>query len=100
MLLSMSKIYVSIQSRGTVALPADVRKRHGLDEAGAQVEVIERADGVIELHPQRPVPSINFLRLSPEDSVQLGEALIREPRAHRRLAKAGRAQHDTVTSPP
>lgn len=44
--------YLSLQGRGTLALPADVRRRHGLDEPGAQVEIIEREDGVIELRPQ------------------------------------------------
>ena len=28
-----------------------MRHRHRLDEPGAQVEIVERADGVIELHP-------------------------------------------------
>jgi bifunctional DNA-binding transcriptional regulator/antitoxin component of YhaV-PrlF toxin-antitoxin module len=41
-------------SRGSITLPADVRHRHHLDEPGAQVEVIERDDGVIELHPLLP----------------------------------------------
>lgn len=49
--------YVSLQSRGTIALPAELRQRHRLDEPGAQVRVIEREDGVIELHPQVPVPA-------------------------------------------
>lgn len=52
-----SKIFLQIQSRGTVAIPPDVRKRHRLDEPGAQVELIERADGVIELHPHLPRPT-------------------------------------------
>jgi hypothetical protein len=38
-------------------LPADLRKRHHLDDPGAQVRVVERADGVIELHPLAPVPA-------------------------------------------
>ncbi len=49
--------FVAIQARGNVALPADVRRRAGLDEPGAQVEVRERADGVIELIPQRAIPA-------------------------------------------
>ena len=53
----MPPIYVTLQGRGTLALPADVRRRHHLDEPGAQVEVIERDDGVIELHPHLPVPA-------------------------------------------
>ncbi len=54
----MSREYhVALQSRGTLALPAEVRKRHHLDEPGAQVRVVERDDGVIELHPLAAVPA-------------------------------------------
>jgi bifunctional DNA-binding transcriptional regulator/antitoxin component of YhaV-PrlF toxin-antitoxin module len=53
----MESTYVTVQTRGTLALPADLRRRHQLDEPGAQVEVIEREDGVIELHPHVPVPA-------------------------------------------
>jgi bifunctional DNA-binding transcriptional regulator/antitoxin component of YhaV-PrlF toxin-antitoxin module len=53
----VASTYVTLQGRGTLALPADVRRRHRLDEPGAQVEVVERADGVIELHPHVPVPA-------------------------------------------
>lgn len=41
-------------SRGSITRPADVRRRYHLDEPGAQVEVIGRSDGVIELHPVLP----------------------------------------------
>jgi len=53
----MASTFVTVQSRGTLALPADVRRRHHLDEPGAQVEVIERDDGIIELHPKVSVPA-------------------------------------------
>lgn len=53
----MAPTYVTLQGRGTLALPADIRRRHGLDEPGAQVEVVERDDGVIELYPHVPVPA-------------------------------------------
>lgn len=53
----MTSTFVTIQARGTIALPADIRKRHHLDEPGAQVEVVERDDGVIELHPTIAVPA-------------------------------------------
>jgi bifunctional DNA-binding transcriptional regulator/antitoxin component of YhaV-PrlF toxin-antitoxin module len=53
----MVPTYVTLQGRGTLALPADVRRRHHLDEPGAQVEVVERDDGVIELHPHVPIPA-------------------------------------------
>ena len=32
-------------------MPAEMRHRYRLDEPGAQVEIVERDDGVIELHP-------------------------------------------------
>lgn len=50
-------IFVGLQSRGLLALPPGVRKRLGLDRPGAQVEVVERDDGVIELRPHVPVPA-------------------------------------------
>ncbi len=50
-------LYIGLQSRGVFALPADVRKRHRLDEPGAQLRVVEREDGVIELHPQLAIPA-------------------------------------------
>jgi bifunctional DNA-binding transcriptional regulator/antitoxin component of YhaV-PrlF toxin-antitoxin module len=53
----MASTYVTVQARGTLALPADVRRRHHLERAGAQVEIVERDDGVIELHPHVPVPA-------------------------------------------
>lgn len=53
----MTPTFVTIQARGTIALPADIRKRHHLDEPGAQVQVVEREDGVIELHPTVAVPA-------------------------------------------
>jgi bifunctional DNA-binding transcriptional regulator/antitoxin component of YhaV-PrlF toxin-antitoxin module len=53
----MVSTFVTVQSRGTLALPADVRRRHHLDQPGAQVEIVERDDGVIELHPQVAVPA-------------------------------------------
>jgi len=49
--------YVAVQKRGVISLPAEVRKRHHLDEPGAQVEVAEREDGVIELRAHVPVPA-------------------------------------------
>jgi antitoxin MazE len=49
--------FITVQSRGLLALPRDVRARHGLDAPGAQVEVVERADGVIELHPHVAIPA-------------------------------------------
>lgn len=49
--------YVSPQARGTIALPALLRRRYHLDRDGAQIEVTEREDGVLELRPMVPVPA-------------------------------------------
>lgn len=49
--------YVGVQRRGVIALPAGLRQRLHLDEPGAQVELTEREDGVIELRPALPVPA-------------------------------------------
>lgn len=54
--MAKREFHVAIQARGTLALPADLRKRHHLDSPGAQVRVVEREDGVIELHPLVSVP--------------------------------------------
>lgn len=48
--------YVGVQGRGVVALPAELRRRFHLDEPGAQVEITEREDGVLELRPSLPIP--------------------------------------------
>lgn len=47
--------YVGVQARGVIALPRDLRKRLHLDEPGAQVEISEREDGVLELRAALPV---------------------------------------------
>lgn len=49
--------YVGVQRRGLIALPTELRRRLHLDEPGAQVEVTERVDGVVELRPLLPVAS-------------------------------------------
>ncbi|MEJ2867211.1 AbrB/MazE/SpoVT family DNA-binding domain-containing protein [Actinomycetospora sp. OC33-EN08] len=49
--------YVGVQRRGVIALPAELRQRLHLDEPGAQVEITERGDGVLELRPALPVPA-------------------------------------------
>jgi bifunctional DNA-binding transcriptional regulator/antitoxin component of YhaV-PrlF toxin-antitoxin module len=50
--------YLDVQGRGTIALPADVRRRLHLDQPGAQLGTTERADGVIELRAALPVPAV------------------------------------------
>jgi hypothetical protein len=49
--------FLTIQSRGLLALPPDIRKRHHLDQPGAQVELVERDDGVLELRPYVSIPA-------------------------------------------
>ena len=49
--------YVGLQRRGVITLPTELRRRLHLDEPGAQVEITERADGVLELRPALPVPA-------------------------------------------
>ena len=51
------RLYLTLQGRGLLTLPAELRRRHRLDDAGAQVELIEREDGVIELRPHVAVPA-------------------------------------------
>lgn len=48
--------FVTIQSRGVVALPRELRQRLHMDEPGAQLELTEREDGVIEMRPQMAIP--------------------------------------------
>lgn len=57
MLQSMKTHLLTVQSRGTVALPADFRRRFHLDQEDAQVRLIERDDGGIELVPVVAVPA-------------------------------------------
>ncbi|MGI8726180.1 MAG: AbrB/MazE/SpoVT family DNA-binding domain-containing protein [Solirubrobacterales bacterium] len=57
MATSPASKFVPLQGRGTITLPADLRRRHHLDDPGAQVEVTERPDGVIELRPHVSIPA-------------------------------------------
>ena len=49
--------FVSVQSRGAVMLPPAVRTRLGLDTPGAQLELTEREDGVLEVRPMLAIPA-------------------------------------------
>lgn len=49
--------YLGVQSRGTITLPAQLRRSMHLDQEGAQIEVTQRADGVVELRAALPVPA-------------------------------------------
>jgi len=39
--------FVSVQSRGTIALPPNLRRSYHLDQPGAQVEIIEEAGRLV-----------------------------------------------------
>jgi hypothetical protein len=49
--MSVEGIYVTLVDRGTLELPAGLCRRRGLDRLRARMRVVERSDGVIELHP-------------------------------------------------
>jgi antitoxin MazE len=57
MLQCVKTYIVSVQSRGTVALPADLRRRLHLDQPNAQIRIVERDDGGVELTPIVAVPA-------------------------------------------
>jgi bifunctional DNA-binding transcriptional regulator/antitoxin component of YhaV-PrlF toxin-antitoxin module len=48
---------LTVQSRGTFVLPADVRRRYRLDGADAQIKLIEQDDGRLEIVPVVTVPA-------------------------------------------
>jgi bifunctional DNA-binding transcriptional regulator/antitoxin component of YhaV-PrlF toxin-antitoxin module len=51
-----TSIFLSVTKRGGINLPPELRRRHHLDEPGAQVKVSEREDGVLELRPLSAIP--------------------------------------------
>lgn len=53
----MKTYLLSIQSRGTIALPPELRRRLHLDQPNSQVKLVERSDGVVELTPVVAVPA-------------------------------------------
>ncbi len=53
----MKTYLLTVQSRGTVALPADLRQRLHLDGPEAQVRLIDRGDGTVELVPVVAIPA-------------------------------------------
>ena len=54
--MSVEHTFVTVQSRGLIAIPTAIRRHFGLDQPGAQVEVIER-EGEIVLRPHVAVPA-------------------------------------------
>jgi antitoxin MazE len=53
----VESFYVTIQKRGTVALPPDLRQRCHLDQPGTTLELCARDDGVIEMRPHIAIPA-------------------------------------------
>jgi len=49
--------FLTFQSRGVVAFPADLRSRLMADVPGVQLEVTELEDGVFVIRPVVPVPA-------------------------------------------
>jgi bifunctional DNA-binding transcriptional regulator/antitoxin component of YhaV-PrlF toxin-antitoxin module len=96
MFRDMETTFLTVQSRGTLALPPDLRKRHGLDEPGAQVEVVERDDGVIELHPFVAVPRVNLMLLDEEDSAFFARQVTSTHSSEPALRRAARRRTRTA----
>ncbi|MEW5992108.1 MAG: AbrB/MazE/SpoVT family DNA-binding domain-containing protein [Chloroflexota bacterium] len=48
---------LAIQARGTIALPADLRRRLHLDRGDSQLKLIEHEDGRLELVPVVAIPA-------------------------------------------
>jgi hypothetical protein len=57
MLLHMKTYLLSVQSRGTIALPADLRARLHLDGPEAQIRLTDRGDGTVEMVPVVAIPA-------------------------------------------
>jgi AbrB family looped-hinge helix DNA binding protein len=81
----MKSTFVTVQSRGTIAIPPAVRRRLGLDRPGAQLELVERDDGVLELRPNLPMPVIV---LDAVDSAFVADLLLNPPEPNEKLRQA------------
>jgi AbrB family looped-hinge helix DNA binding protein len=46
-------LFVTVRSRGLIAIPASIRRHFGLEQPGAQVEVIVREDEIVLPHTLR-----------------------------------------------
>jgi len=81
----MSGTFLTLQGRGVIAIPPAVRKRLGLDRPGAQVELVVRDDGVMELRPHLPMPVIV---LDAVDSAFVADLLLNPPEPNEKLRRA------------
>jgi len=67
----VAKSIVTVQSRGVLAIPAEIRREHHIEQ-GSQVEISARDDGVIEIRPVLAVVDaahIRFGKMEPESIV-------------------------------
>lgn len=48
---------MKLRKRGVLTIPEETRRRMKLDEPGTVIELIEREDGVLELHPKVAIPA-------------------------------------------
>jgi len=67
----VTKAVVTVQSRGVLAIPAEIRRQHHIEQ-GSQVEISARDDGVIEIRPVLAVVDaahIRFGEMEPESIV-------------------------------
>jgi len=81
----MNRRFRSVDDRGNVTLPADIRRQYGLDKPGAQLEVVAR-EGVIELRPHVAVRADQAWFWSP--SWQKGERAVDRHIAAGRVRRA------------
>lgn len=91
--MAVNPTFLTLQSRGTIAIPPAIRRRLGLDHPGAQVELVEREDGVLELRPHLPVPVIP---LSAPASLLVANLLLDPPEPNERLRAAMEQHRRTV----
>jgi len=82
----MNKRFRSVDERGNITLPADIRRQYGLDQPGAQIEVVAR-EGIIELRPHVAVPADQAWYWN--RSWQKGELAVDEHVAAGRIKVAG-----------
>ncbi len=57
MLYRMKTYVLTMQSRGTLVLPAELRRRLHLDQPDVQIKLVEQDDGRLELVPVVTVPA-------------------------------------------
>lgn len=55
--MSSEPVYLAMQSRGVVTIPADIRRRLHADQPGAQLRLVETSEGVYELTAVAAVPA-------------------------------------------